>query len=311
MGKPMILYEDEYTFGSRPEHYLTGNQRFYIDTRLSKYSYLHHHNCAEVSFYFEGSGVETINGISRRLAPGTMSVVLPHQLHIINWDPDQKLKKFMCMFDTQLLSGMDEDNWFSTMFYGIGSSVPSFVHFSAEDRDRMFGIFTQIHQEYLEPFNPGRVQLIRTKLNEALILFIRKGLELRSQPAKSGDGQDEQSVLFWQLLRYIHSHYDEKLKLSDLAERFYMSVPYLSKFFKTNVGMGFVDYLHHIRIERASGLLVQSDLTIAEIAHQVGFDNSRTFSRVFRELKGRSAKEYRQIASRKEIVSVSAQRNEC
>lgn len=287
------LYEDEHTFGSESKHYLTGSERFYIDSRYSKYSYLHHHNYAEISYYFEGTGTETINGVSHRLQPGTVSVVLPHHIHIIKWDSDRKLRKFCCFFDIQLLSGMHEDNWFSSMLYGIGTVTPSFIDFTGAESERMRGIFENLLQEYEENDNPGRLQLIRTKLKEAFLLFIRKGLSLRTEPRSASIPSTEETKQLWPLLQFVHAHYNDRLNLSDLSARFFMSVPYISRFFKMHVGIGFVEYLHRLRIERATYLLQHTDMTVTEIAFRVGFDNSRTFSRVFREQKGRSAREYR------------------
>lgn len=75
-----------------------------------------------------------------------------------------------------------------------------------------------------------------------------------------------------------------------------MSVPYVSRYFKQHVGMGFVEYVHRLRVERAAGMLLNTDMSVHDIAFDVGFDNSRTFSRVFRELKGKTATEYRMLA---------------
>jgi transcriptional regulator GlxA family with amidase domain len=63
--------------------------------------------------------------------------------------------------------------------------------------------------------------------------------------------------------------------------------------------MGFVEYVHRLRIERAASMLLNTDMTVHDIAFDVGFDNSRTFSRVFREVKGKTATEYRLLALNK------------
>jgi AraC-like DNA-binding protein len=288
------IYED--FVGSTTPPYLVGTQRFYIDVRLSRHTYLHHHNYAELSFFFEGCGSETINGNSHRLVPGSVSFVLPYQMHIIKGDPDRKLRKYCCMFDIQLLSELFEDSWFSGMLYGVGKQIPSSVEFGESEIERIHGVFEHLLHEYEDAGKPGRPQLIRAKLNEALLLFIRKGLEVQAEGRSSSPVAEDRTRLLWPLLQYVHTHFHEKLNLKDLSDRFYMSAPYMSRFFKMHVGMGFVEYLHRLRIERASSMLLNTDMSIHEIAFDVGFDNSRTFSRVFRELKGKSASEYRLMA---------------
>ncbi|RKN85549.1 AraC family transcriptional regulator [Paenibacillus ginsengarvi] len=288
------IYED--FVGSNTPHYLTRAHRFYIDVRQSRHCYLHHHNYAELSFFIEGGGVETVNGVSHRLMPGSVSLVLPYQMHIIRGDVDQKLRKYCCMFDIQLLTELNDDRWFSYMLYGVGANTPSSVHFDESEFERIHSIFEFLRQEYEDADRPGRPQLIRTKLNEALLLFLRKGITARTEQQSEAPGADDKTRLQWQLLQFVHTHFDERLSLKELSERFYLSVPYLSRFFKSHVGMGFVDYLHRLRIERASSMLLNTEMTIHEIAFDVGFDNSRTFSRVFRELKGKTASEYRMTA---------------
>ncbi|CAG7640223.1 helix-turn-helix domain-containing protein [Paenibacillus allorhizosphaerae] len=291
--KRFPLYED--SIGDHP-YFLTGSQRFYIDVRNSIYSYLHHHNFAEISYFFEGSGVESIDGVSHRLQPGTVSVVLPHQMHIIKCDSGRKLRKYCCMFDTELLFGKCEDKWFSDMLFGIGTHTPSFVDFLGTEAAQMKLIFEQLLHEYGETNRPGRLYMIRTKLTEALLLFIRHGLACRSSDTWDTRSTKEAPRLLWPLVKYVHSHYKENLSLKELSHRFDVSVPYISRVFKTYVGMGFVQYMHRLRIERATNMLLTTDMTITDIAFDVGFDNSRTFARVFRELKGKSAREYRMLA---------------
>lgn len=292
-GKRYSLYED--SIGDHP-YFLTGTQRFYIDIRNSIYSYLHHHNFAEISYFFEGSGVESIDGVRHRLTTGTVSVVLPHQIHIIKSDSGRKLRKYCCMFDMELLSGKYDDSWFSDMLFSIGTHTPSFIDFTGTEAGRMKEIFEQLLQEYGETNHPGRLHMIRTKLTEALLLFIRQGLAVRSPEGIHPPSTGGVPRLLWPLVKYVHSNYKENLSLKELSYRFDVSIPYISRMFKTHVGMGFVQYLHRLRIERASNMLLTTDMTITEIAFDVGFDNSRTFARVFRELKGKSAREYRLLA---------------
>jgi AraC-like DNA-binding protein len=294
--KPPI-YED--VVGSRNPHYITGTQRFYIDIRYSKHCYLHHHNFAELSFFFEGAGVETVNGFSHRLVPGTVSFVLPHQMHIIKGDSDRHLIKFCCMFDIQLLTDLVEDRWFSQKVYGVGTNTPSYAYFDEEEQARVKDVFTHLLEEYRQFDRPGRLQLIRTKLNEALLLFLRKSLSANADADSPAPVVGDKTRLLWPLLQYVQTHCGEKLNLKELADRFYTSVPYMSRFFKLHVGMGFVEYVHRLRIERAASMLLNTDMTVHDIAFDVGFDNSRTFSRVFREVKGKTATEYRLLALNK------------
>ena len=91
---------------------------------------------------------------------------------------------------------------------------------------------------------------------------------------------------------YIRQHYREDLTRSDLAEVVHITPNYLSKRFHTETGMSLREYINQLRIEDAKRLLLSTNVTISEIASEVGFDNISYFSTVFRKLCGVSPIEW-------------------
>lgn len=92
---------------------------------------------------------------------------------------------------------------------------------------------------------------------------------------------------------YIEEHYQENLKLSDVAEQVYVSQWHLSKLINRYQGQNFSEILNGIRINKAKELLKDPSLRIGDIADEVGFLDMAHFSRVFKKLVGISANEYR------------------
>ena len=66
-----------------------------------------------------------------------------------------------------------------------------------------------------------------------------------------------------------------------------------SALFKVSTGTTFVEYLNHIRIEKAKELLRTTDLRTYEIADRVGYTDPRYFTYVFKKLTGMTSSEYR------------------
>lgn len=66
-----------------------------------------------------------------------------------------------------------------------------------------------------------------------------------------------------------------------------------SRFFRRVVGKYYRDYLCDLKLGRALRLLIESDLSISEIAYASGFDNISTFNRAFRIKRGLSPREFR------------------
>ncbi|MFD1136516.1 response regulator [Paenibacillus urinalis] len=97
-------------------------------------------------------------------------------------------------------------------------------------------------------------------------------------------------------VRYIQEHYERPLNMAMVSNHVSLNYSYFSEAFKAYTGDNFVSYLKKVRIQRAKELLLnKSTMKMAEISLAVGFENSKQFSRVFKELEGVSPHEYRQL----------------
>ena len=101
------------------------------------------------------------------------------------------------------------------------------------------------------------------------------------------------NFLVKQALAYIEENYNQKLKLSDVADHVYVSQWHLSKLLNRYTEQTFSDILNSIRIEKAKVLLADPALRIGDIAEEVGFLDMAHFSRVFKKQVGISANEFR------------------
>lgn len=101
-----------------------------------------------------------------------------------------------------------------------------------------------------------------------------------------------QSVL--EARRYIEERYaDPGLSLQGAADRLHLSPQHLSRLFRHETGVTFVDYLSRVRIRRAVELLADGELKMYEIAERVGYSSQHYFSSAFKKVLGVSPMEYR------------------
>ena len=92
---------------------------------------------------------------------------------------------------------------------------------------------------------------------------------------------DEKKDVIYRIIKYMYSNYDHKVNLQDISEKEYMSLFYLSHSFKDITGYSFRDWLNFVRVEKAEKLLLNSALSITEIAYQCGFSDVRYFNKHF------------------------------
>ncbi len=95
------------------------------------------------------------------------------------------------------------------------------------------------------------------------------------------------------ILDFIASNYAENITLSDAAKYAYVNPSHLSRIFNKKMNCNFRSYLNGIRIEKAKELLIFSDLSIAEIANQVGFTDQSYFNKIFKEHEGTTPGQFR------------------
>ena len=101
---------------------------------------------------------------------------------------------------------------------------------------------------------------------------------------------------------YINAHYQEEIRLNDLAEMVGMTDVAFSRFFKLRTGKSLSDYIIDIRLGYATRLLVDSTMTIAEICYECGFNNLSNFNRIFKKKKNWSPKEFRENYRKKRVL---------
>lgn len=95
------------------------------------------------------------------------------------------------------------------------------------------------------------------------------------------------------LKQYIREHSHEDLSLDELAAMVDLSPFYISRIFKEEMGINYIDFLTACRIEKAKTLLAGSELSLKEITFKVGYHDPNYFSKVFKKVEGISPSDYR------------------
>lgn len=116
--------------------------------------------------------------------------------------------------------------------------------------------------------------IIRASI-EALIVAVNKIEELGSADACT----DARMI---EIMNYVQTNYID-ITLDDLAEKFFLSKPYLSKYIKEKSGITFGDLVKKIRMKKAKALLKSSNMTVENIAMSVGYQNVEHFNRLFKK----------------------------
>ncbi len=90
---------------------------------------------------------------------------------------------------------------------------------------------------------------------------------------------------------------DPDFSIAQLADKFHFSIAYISYLVKKEVNQNFTDYLWKLRLDRAKELLQDTNQSIDEISVAVGYLNTSSFRRKFKQDMGMTPSQYREQES--------------
>lgn len=105
--------------------------------------------------------------------------------------------------------------------------------------------------------------------------------------------QDAQTRAVAICKNYIFNHVFERITVHTLAQSVQLHPVYLSHLFKKETGLPLNRYIQREKIREAQKLLVQSDLSVTEIAGLLQFNDQSYFTSIFKKLTGVTPKQYR------------------
>lgn len=120
---------------------------------------------------------------------------------------------------------------------------------------------------------------------EALTVAVNKIEEIGS-----ADGCKDERMI--EIMNHIQANYID-ITLDDLAEKFYLSKPYISKYIKEKSGLTFGELVKKIRMKKAKALLKSSNMTVENIALSVGYQNVEHFNRMFKKAYNTTPMQFR------------------
>lgn len=106
------------------------------------------------------------------------------------------------------------------------------------------------------------------------------------------------------MLQYIEANLGEALNVAAIARSAAVSESECLRCFRSVIGVTPIQYVKHLRVERAAALLAGTEERVADIAGRCGFGEMSYFARTFRELKGCTPSAYRRQRREREDVPV-------
>jgi len=109
---------------------------------------------------------------------------------------------------------------------------------------------------------------------------------------------ETKSALINNVLTIIRKEFHNKLQLSEVASKVYVTPTYLSKKFTEEVGANFTEYVNHFRIQKAKQMMVDHpEWSLMHVAESVGFSSQHHFSNLFKKIEGITPSKFKENAT--------------
>lgn len=104
-----------------------------------------------------------------------------------------------------------------------------------------------------------------------------------------------------EIMEWIRINYKKQLTIQEIARTFNYNPNYLSSVFKKQTGFPLLRFIHLTKIGAAKKLLLNSTISIKEVAHKTGFSDEKTFMKLFKQLEDVTPTQYRNTFSRTKL----------
>lgn len=196
----------------------------------------------------------------------------------------------------------------------LGASRSSLAQLQSDALQMAVVLVRKTYQtgQYTEGSAPNFVDLARelqaARDAQAVLLILRRLVEKLVDGViqhKSGSGH----LALRRALQYVRAHFHHNLSLEEVAAVVNLSYCYLSRLFTQEVGISFQELVTRLRIKAAKELLLETSLSVEQIATQVGYEDVSHFIRVFKSRAGVTPRQYAREyeASQRELVTANSQ----
>ncbi|MBS6474760.1 MAG: helix-turn-helix transcriptional regulator [Clostridiales bacterium] len=243
----------------------------------------------EITFQIRGTQRYEIEGNIYDLSAGQGLVCFPNERHSTSKMPFDKSTFYYMIFDLdklfERLGATKEQSELLSHSFKEAFSYKRIFHFNDTLRKHFETLF-----ELYEADTPFQETRLRNALSDFFISLI----------AFSEQKLPTTSSRMTPVLQYIQTHRDEYYPLSSLASLANLSLSRFSATFTAEFGLSPREYIIRDRIAQAKQLLCTSELSVTDIAMQLGFSSLQHFSGIFRKYTFMTPSQWRKQANKKQ-----------
>ena len=286
------------------KHTAAINDSFFILNDRGPYFYdtLHYHPTYQLTLILEGMGTFFIADHIERFKPGDIFLIGPDLPHVFRCD-NEYYKEDSNLQVNGMSAYFRHDSFGSPFFY-----LPENIELNALLIDAKRGI--KVSGATAHKITPQMDALFHLKGVEkitALLLMLNKIAQapkeevcLLSSPGFLGSMKNEDNDRMNLVFDFVMKHFTEDISLEEVSEIACMTTTAFCRFFKKRTRKSLFVFVAETRIGYACKLLLEENLSVAQIAYQSGFSNVSNFHRQFKQIMKKTPLAYVKLFSGKD-----------
>lgn len=238
----------------------------------------------QLLFIVNGKGIFESGHCSRQeISAGTIILLFPGEWHNYSYDPDTGWDEYWVGFD-----GINVRNMMKSGFFSLSNPV-----FKIGIDDEFISFYKSII-DYAEREATGYQQVASSIVRHMLGLLYFKNQNILFSNKEVVDKINQARIL-------IRDNISNSISPAEIANQLGLGYSWFRKAFKKYAGISPAQFQLQIRLQKAKDLLLNTNLSVSEIAYELTFDTPGQFSTFFRQKAGMTPKEFRDTGRIKKV----------
>lgn len=254
----------------------------------------HHHTEFEISVFISGSGTYTVGNKVYDFRKGDVFMFSSDEVHCItNIEADEPMDLMNIHFEPRFIWSAGNGSKFLKIFLERNDNYENRLDRENPATAKIRELILDMQKEF-ELKEPEYEFMIKADLLKILVTAMRSYDYIESNTS-SFTARQQSLYSLEKAMNYIDKNLTESISLDALAKNANMSRTYFCTIFKKLNGISPWDYITIKRVEKATELLVSTNITMLELALKCGFNNTANFNRSFKKVTGKVPGDYRQF----------------
>lgn len=239
----------------------------------------HFHNQYEIFYIIEGERQFFFDNKAIMLMLEILQYLIPIWF-ILHAQYQMRIKATTVLFFTLIM----KDVWFWQKYPGLNlvnyfHNNYGIYHLNEDQRIAFLNLYRDLRHE-LTKKNSG----YQSRVEIATIYWLYKLLSLKHDSTQiHAVINSPKELSASNISAYLEANYTKELALDTISDELFMSKYYMCRIFKEYTGFTITEYVNTLRIKKATQILESSNLSISDVAAELGFESASYFERIFKK----------------------------